>query len=222
MAREPFNLIRRIGSTGTLIFQQLFGGSISPQQKKIKAVRLRKGDVVIDCGANVGEVTSLLAGRGVTVYAFEPNPDAFRVLRSRFEKSPYVTCIPKAVSDCGGNARLYLHEHAANDPVYWSTGSSLLSVKSNVREDTYVEVELVDLAAFIRGLGRRVRLLKMDVEGMEAPILKRLIDEGIIDLIDHVFVETHDDRIPSLRQETDEIRRLIVEKGLRQIDLGWI
>ena len=106
--------------------------------------------------------------------------------------------------------------------MYWSTGSSLLSVKSNVREDTNVEVELVDLAAFIKGLGRRVRLLKMDVEGMEAPILKKLIDEGVIDLIDHVFVETHDDRIPSLKQETDEIRRLVVEKGLRHVDLGWI
>lgn len=222
MEGEPFNLIRWIGSNVALLFQRLFGGSISPQQKKMKAVRLRKGDVVIDCGANVGEVTRLLARRRVTVYAFEPNPDAFRVLRGRFEKSPYVTCIPKAVSNREGNARLYLHEHAGEDPVYWSTGSSLLSVKSNVREDTNVEVELVDLAAFIKGLGRRVRLLKMDVEGMEAPILKKLIDEGVIDLIDHVFVETHDDRIPSLKQETDEIRRLVVEKGLRHVDLGWI
>ncbi len=219
---KPVMFLKRLVSAGVMLVRCLFGEPASPWQKKIGAVRLRKGDVTIDCGANVGEVTRILARRGSIVYAFEPNPEAFRVLRCRFEKTPHVTCIQKAVADRDGSARLYLHEHAAADPVYWSTGSSLLSVKSNIRTDTYVEVELVDLADFIKGLGRRVRLLKMDVEGLEPRILKKLIDEGVIDLIDHAFVETHDDRIPSLKEETDEIRHLIQQKGLRQVDLSWI
>jgi len=187
------------------------------------AVGVGKGDVVIDCGANVGKITAVLARTGATVYCFEPNPDAFRVLEDRFSSHVNVHCFNKAVSDHDGEMRLYLHEHAGEDPVYWSTGSSLLDFKSNISKDDHVTVEVVDLSRFMKSLGRNIRLIKMDVEGAECAILRHIIETGAIDLVDHMFVETHDHKIPELKEETDALRALIREKGLDSvIKLDWV
>lgn len=185
-------------------------------------VALRPGDIAIDCGANVGQVTELLAWTGATVYAFEPNPHAFRRLQARFGRWPNVVCINKGVWHEAKTMPLYLHVRAEEDPVKWSNGSSLLPFKSNVRPDQAVMVDLVDLPAFLRHLDAPVRILKMDVEGAECPILERLLDEGLLRNISCVLVETHDDKIPELRAATDAIRERCRAEGLTQIRLDWI
>ncbi|MFM7443241.1 MAG: FkbM family methyltransferase, partial [Tabrizicola sp.] len=38
------------------------------------AAMLRPGDVAVDCGANRGDVTAVLAASGAVVHAFEPDP----------------------------------------------------------------------------------------------------------------------------------------------------
>lgn len=43
-------------------------------------VRLTKGDVVLDCGANLGLFSAYAAGKGCKVYAFEPVPEAMKNL----------------------------------------------------------------------------------------------------------------------------------------------
>jgi FkbM family methyltransferase len=182
---------------------------------------LRPGSVAIDCGANVGRYTALMAERAGEVYAFEPDPAAFAVLERRFAGVANVRCLRQAVSDRDGSARLYLHEDAAEDPVRWSVGSSLVAAKGNVREDTFVEVETVDLDAFVARLGRRVALLKLDVEGAELPVLRSLLGSGRIALVDHVLVEMHDLRVPELRAEGEELRREIERQRLRHVRLDW-
>ncbi len=202
-----------------------FARATTPQEKarrQFYSVRLKKGDIAIDCGANIGNVTQRLCKSGATVYCFEPNPYAFDVLQERFCKTPNVRCIPKGVGDQDGRMKLYLHEHSDEDAVYWSTGSSLLEFKGNVRKDRFVDVEIVDLCAFIEALGRRVRILKMDVEGVECSILRKMIERDVVGRIDHIFVETHDDKVPELREETNQIRELIAHRGIDNINLDWI
>jgi FkbM family methyltransferase len=182
---------------------------------------LEPDTIAIDCGANVGHYTALMAERGAEVYAFEPNPDAFAVLEKRFADAANVRCLRQAVSDRDGTARLYLHEDAADDPVRWSVGSSLVASKGNVRPDRFVEVETIDLDAFVAGLGRRVRLLKLDVEGAELPVLRRLLETGRISLADRVLVEMHDLRVPELEAGGAELRRAIERGGLRHVSLDW-
>ncbi|MFO1492066.1 MAG: FkbM family methyltransferase [Kiritimatiellia bacterium] len=190
--------------------------------RRLEALRLKPGDIAIDCGANVGHVTAILARSGATVYAFEPNPHAFEVLQKRFASTPSVVCLRKGVLDEAGAMKLYLHQNAGQDQVYWSQGGSLLDFKGNVNRETFVEVEIVDLADFILKLGRPVRVLKMDVEGVECRILKRLILLGLAERIEHIFVETHEQKIPQLRPEVEELRDLIGARGLKNIDLNWL
>src|SRR3989344_5561562 len=72
-----------------------------------KAFNLFPGEVAIDLGANVGKITKKISKPDVTVYAYEPDPHAFKVLNKTFGNNDNVVCINKAVSDHSGKAKLY-------------------------------------------------------------------------------------------------------------------
>ena len=193
-----------------------------PRRFRASFRALGPDSVAIDCGANVGTYTALMVDRGATVYAFEPNPHAFDVLAARFAGLENVYCANAAVSDRGGRASLYLHRDAKEDPLRTSTASSLLAAKGNVSVENAIDVQLVDLDAFIRGLGRRVTLLKLDVEGVEVAILRRLLETGTIDLLDAVLVEMHEARIPALREEAAVLRAELARHGATNVRLDWV
>lgn len=183
---------------------------------------LGPGDVAIDCGANVGKFTVPMAATGATVYAFEPNPDAYAVLVSNTEDYPNVKVFQAAVTTTPGPVKLFLHKYAADDPVHFSTSSSLVGSKRNVREDSYETVEGIQFSEFVKGLGgQRVRLLKMDIEGAEVEVINQLLDEGLHDLIDHAFVEVHDRQVRALIEPVRQLRERLAALGADQFRLDW-
>lgn len=167
-------------------------------------------------------MTSLLAGRGAEVYAFEPNPFAFEILARRFDSNLRVHCLQKAVAAHTGRAELHLHRQAANDEVRWSTGSSLFGSKPNVDPTRSIEVETVDLDAFLCDLNTTTHVLKLDVEGAEIEILERLLDTGRLGEIEHVLVEMHDRKIPGLEARGAELRRRLAHPSCGHVQLDWI
>ena len=190
-------------------------------RRELLSINLTPSDIVIDCGANIGKVTKYLAKAGSTVYAFEPNPFAFEVLKNNLSSHRNVHCIQKGVSDENTVLKLYMHENSGQDEVKWSVGSSFLENKGNVLGNKYEEIEVIDFCEFIESLGSRVKIVKMDIEGVECKILQKLIDSGTIDKIEHIFVETHDKQMPELKEHTDKIRKAIKEKNLNNINLDW-
>ncbi len=182
---------------------------------------LRAGDLAIDCGANVGSVTEVLAWHGARVHAFEPNPHAFRVLQRRFFLRRNVVCHRAAVGLSDGVANLFPHINTADDPVYWSTGSSLLAEKGNVDPKLPIAVDTIDLTRFLIALDCDIAVLKIDIEGAEVELLERLIDTPLVSRIRHILVETHDSRMPHLAKRMNEIRQRIEANGLRNIRLDW-
>lgn len=174
---------------------------------------------MIDCGANVGLYTAVMARSGATVHAFEPDPVAFATLERKFANTANVTLHNAAASDHDGHAKLYFHADRATDPVALSQSSSLDARKTNVDEQSYSEVALVDFAAFVGQVGR-VKLLKMDVEGHEIEIINHLIDQDRVSGIEQAFVELHDLKNPALKPATDALRRRISSLSL-PFDLTW-
>ncbi len=181
---------------------------------------LSPGDIAIDCGANVGKITRRMARRGVRVYAFEPDPNAFKALIQNVGGLEGVNCFNKAVSDHNGMAKIYFSDRYKEDPEKWSIGSTLLRDKPHVDESNFALCEVLDLAEFIEKLDQPVALLKMDIEGEEIEVLNRLIDRGIIGRIGRVVVETHE-RFPTLKESTRALRERIRTLGLKNIDLDW-
>ena len=66
-----------------------------------------------------------------------------------------------------------------------------------------------------------MKLLKLDVEGVESAILRSLISTRVIHKIDHVFVETHERKVPELKADTDELRQMLKTMKLTHVNLDW-
>lgn len=181
---------------------------------------LKPGEIAIDCGANVGKITLRMAKPGVTVYAFEPDPNAFKTLVSNTAGMANVIRLNKAVSDHSGVAKIYFNDKYNENPEKWSTGSTLLADKPHVDKTNFAICEVVDLAEFIRGLDKPIGVLKMDIEGEEIKVLNKLIDFGMTQNIRKIAVEIHE-HFPTLREETHRLKQRIRQLGLKNIDLSW-
>ena len=72
---------------------------------------LEPGEIVIDCGANVGNYTNMFASTGAKVYAFEPDPNAFEVLKESTKSNFNIKIYQKAVGIKEEKLKLYFHWH---------------------------------------------------------------------------------------------------------------
>lgn len=185
---------------------------------------LEAGDVVIDCGANIGNVTDFFQKLGAKVTSFEPNPDAFKVLKNRFENNANVDCVNKGVgsSSDAGMKKLFLHESSNSDPLTYSTGCSIVGDKVNVDNENFIDTEIIDMGLFIKNLDAPVKVLKIDIEGAEVSLLNDLADKGLLRSIPYVFVETHEKKVPSLVEPTRLLRERLEKEGYDNVNLNWI
>ena len=186
---------------------------------KIAVRDLEPGDIAIDCGANVGTYTELLAKTGATIHAFEPDPVAFQVLAARVDGFQNVHLYPAGVSNVNGTAKLYLHEARERDPVFTSTGSSLVASKTNVNPNTFVSIDVVRLADLIEKWGE-IKIMKMDIEGHEIEVLNDLLDSGQFAKVARSFVELHDKKNPQLRGSTAALCKRLRDARI-DINLAW-
>ncbi|MDA9521633.1 hypothetical protein XI06_15090 [Bradyrhizobium sp. CCBAU 11434] len=185
------------------------------------SINIERGDVLIDCGANIGGVTSAFARTGAQVYSFEPNPLCFSVLRSRFARTPNVELFHQGVMDRNCTLTLTAPKaHAKWDDVD-ATVSGSFHHGTPVEAET-TDVACIDLSQFILSLNKDVRLLKLDIEGSEIEVLNRLIDTGAISRVGLAVAETHEKQHPELTEATDNLRARIEGAGLAsKIRLDW-
>jgi FkbM family methyltransferase len=130
--------------------------------------KVKPGDIFVDAGANVGYYTiigSRLVGDKGKVYAFEPDPKSFEMLRRnvRLNGLTNVVLEQKALSNAKGVIKLFIADQNKGDHrIYQPEGESRRSV----------EVEAVRLDEYFEGRGRRIDVLKMDTQGAEGLILE--------------------------------------------------
>jgi len=87
---------------------------------------LTPDDIVIDCGANFGKYTVLMAATGATVHAFEPDPEAFAELSKAAAKLTNVTLWNAAVGLRDGEFPLYRStKFVPNSPQYTASSVTL-------------------------------------------------------------------------------------------------
>jgi FkbM family methyltransferase len=133
-----------------------------------KYCEIRSGDLVIDCGAYVGEFTIQAAknvGERGLVLAFEPNPSSF--------------CFCKANVDRNRIDNVKLFEHALGDTdgrEYLQVNRVNLGASKVIQEETQGSVGVVRVKMLSQFLpyfeGRPVKLLKIDVEGSAVQVAR--------------------------------------------------
>ena len=196
------------------------------------ADQLMSGDVVVDCGANVGAFLRHFVDTEARVFAFEPNPDCVALLNEKFGPNDGFSIIEKAVDVRAGTALLRLLprydkalsiEEGMN--LNCSLGSSLLD-QSKFKPGHGYEVEVVDFIAFLKNLiseHGQIAILKIDVEGTELEIMEELYKQDLFSSIKYCFIETHERFFPELYDRFMDIREKISAKYKpTHVNLEWV
>lgn len=186
-------------------------------------LNINREDILIDCGANIGDVTSSFARTGAQVFAFEPNPLCFSILRKRFSITPNVKCYNQGVMDRDCTLSFATAKpHGKWDDIDVTVTGSFHDVGAVDLPKEILDIQCVSLSKFIMSLNKRVRLLKLDIEGCELEVINDLIDTRTIDLVELVIAETHEKPWPSLLKRTEALRnRISDEKLSSKIRLDW-
>jgi FkbM family methyltransferase len=192
-ARTYFNAQIYCDPTDLLQGTLLLFGMWEPDVSKVIERNLSPGDVFVDVGANVGYDTLLASGRvGPTgkVVAIEASPRTFRLLTRNLELNDAANVRAVNVAVFGRVAKLDLYEGVENN-----IGSMTTLGSRGGKRVTSVDAMPLDKILTADEISR-LRLIKMDVEGAEPPILQNLLDAlplfpPTMDII--VEVSPHDD-----------------------------
>jgi len=184
--------------------------------------RLKKKSVVLDCGANVGHITRLFSLTGASVTAFEPDPIAFKKLLHRCRNKKNIACIQKGVWDKNAIISLFSHNDSSGDEHCFTVSSSIIDNKINVNTSKSQPIEVIDLVTYIQTSKKKIDLIKLDVEGAEIEILKKIINTDSHRLFGKMYVETHETKIPTQIKELEWIKQAIKDKGIKNIRMNWI
>ena len=126
------------------------------------------GDVVLDIGANIGYfslIFSKLVGNNGLVYAFEPDPDNFKILKKNIEINNIknVILIQKAVSNTSKLSSLYLcdYNHAQHRIYPSPRCNKKIDVEFTTIDEMFANIEFFN----------KIKFVKIDVEGSEYDVI---------------------------------------------------
>jgi FkbM family methyltransferase len=137
-------------------------GVYGPLETELVKNEVKKGDVVLDIGANIGYYTLIFAklvGNEGRVIAFEPDPNNFALLNRNIDINGYknVRLIQEAVPDTTGNIKLYLSEDNKGDHRIYDVGNGRKSI----------EIEVIRLDDYFKDYHDKIDFIKMDIQGAE-------------------------------------------------------
>jgi FkbM family methyltransferase len=150
------------------------GGVYEPMITLIIQNHVKRGDIVLDIGAHIGYHTlafaKLVGDKGI-VYAFEPDPDNFGLLKKNIEMNDYNNIISEqaAISNKTGKILLYLSKYNEGDHQIYDS-----------KEDRdHIEVRCLKLDDYFKNRKININFIKMDIQGAEG-----LATEGMATLLD--------------------------------------
>ena len=174
----------------------------------LNSMDFEEGDVIIDCGANNGDLTIELKRRApkVRYVGVEPNPEDFKVLKKNvdLETSEYVN---KALGERNAVLNFYVCTENAD--------SSLVEPPSYTE---VVDVEVVRLDNLCNELGiKKIKLLKLEAEGYEPEILNGA--SGVLNSIEYVAVDGGYERGKDNEQTLTWVTNFLLENNFKMTDI---
>lgn len=202
-----FKMILDLDDSGISRTLWLFGER-ELDHKFILSKTLNLGAKVLDIGANIGYyaiMESLMVGNNGSVFAVEPSPDNYVLLKSNLKLNNINNVIakPMAVSDFDGPATFHLAEQSNLN----TFEKNMLLEHSNIL--TSITVDTISVSSLWKEHGK-FDYLRMDIEGHEVQVLEQILTLATekIDCPDIIF-ETHTRSYKNSNRITNVISSLV-------------
>lgn len=142
-------------------------GIYEPLVTELFKREIKKGDVVLDIGAHIGYYTLLaakLVGEKGKVFAFEPDPTNFGLLKRNVKTNGYknVILVQKAISNKTEKIKLYLSKDNLGDHRIYNSHDGRQSI----------EIEAIRLDDYFKNHEEGVDFIKMDIQGAEGSAIQ--------------------------------------------------
>ncbi len=171
----------------------------------LDSIKFNENDIILDCGANVGELNLALNqyNKKLKYHAFEPDEDAFTCLELNFEqeKDNFQNI---GLSDTNSKRPLYLDGSGGN--------SSFVDFGSN--KEVVVESITLDSLNF----SNTIKLFKVDAEGFEPEVLVGSINT--LPLINYISVDFGSERGIEQSNTVTEVNKFLYENDFNLIDFS--
>jgi FkbM family methyltransferase len=173
------NLLKSVNLLGIarLAAYRLVGYNAVNIQHRRKVLRfysqfIRKGNLVFDIGANVGQETEIFIELGAKVICVEPQKACLQRLYELFGNNKKVIIVAKGISDIEGFAELYTSENSIISTMSskWKNGGRF------AKDNKWMETEKIattTLDYLVNQYGLPA-FCKIDVEGFEKKVLSGL------------------------------------------------
>jgi len=163
---------------------------------------------IIDLGGNIGLFSLFIHDKAKAVYAIEPTPNHFHILKELTKDYDNIYPI-----------NLALHNQDTTIDFYISEENSTMNSSVN-KYGTKVEVTAMTLASIIKDLNlTHVDFIKCDIEGSEMSAITDETVGAVKDIVDSWFIEVHatDDEnlkgIDSLRANREKLVAIFERQG---------
>ena len=171
---------------------------------------VKRGDVCLDVGANIGSVTLDLArrvGRQGKVHSFEPNPIVVERLREHIVRNALdqiVQIHPTALSNVSGETQIRTPKRCADNQ-----GTSSLVNRSDKTLSITRKVPTTTLDEFVRENDiSRINFIKLDIQGAE-PLLLQGGQRTLSRFSPTLIMEVSPDDLSSLGMKSCDLLQLV-------------
>lgn len=178
----------------------------------VNHIIFQQNDIIIDCGANVGEFTqSLQQSFGIKAICFEPEAIEYQALLKNTDAQK-THIYKKALWKNSGSLSFY--------PANNSGDSSLFAIKKSeqpvIVEATTLQESLMNDSFFLEN--GCIKLLKLEAEGAEPEILEGA--QGVIEKIEYVTADCGPERGMAQDNTVVEVLRKMKDYGFEPIKFG--
>ena len=188
-------------------------------------------NIFIDCGSNFGQGLQQIASiyhmdASWIVETFEANPYLIKNLTASLSPLPMmITIHNKAVWDRDGEVSfsVMLEESQGSSVEKLMAAAECVDQHSASfrKHDHIITVPCIDISTALKAYTKEDRIVvKLDVEGSEFCILRKMLSDGTIDLVSDLYIEWHTKYITSENKETEA--ELIQQISARGVQIhGW-
>ena len=193
-----------------------------------KKYTTEKGNFLfIDCGSNIGQgynhFKKYFTPERFDYVLIEPNSSCVKILNEKYGKD--LDIIEKGVWTSETKLNLFGIEETGEK---LSQGGSLLKNHNSsfykTKTDTAISpVNTINFSKFLEEKKKEYDtiIVKMDIESSEYVVLPFIIEDGSINLIDHIFIEFHSEFFDSNeKSKYEDIEKKII-KDLKHRKIGF-